>query len=140
MSSFCQSSPFPEILFIFHNFAPAHIETKSGPAGKMRTNLWQGANTFIILSLPGAVSLYEKLHLSCHTTYGSYLLYESHYEHYVLIIFDVLGENKQNFRQLNLNVFSGSLQKRANIFLTWCGGGQKLTHSTYFFVLIPWGS
>ena len=50
MSSFCQSSPFLEILFIFHNFAPAHIETKSGPAGKMRTNLWQGANTFIILS------------------------------------------------------------------------------------------
>ena len=117
MSSFCQSSPFPEILFIFHNFAPAHIETKSGPAGKMRTNLWQGANTFIILSLPGAVSSYKKLHLSCHTTYGSYLLYESHYEHYVLIIFDVLGENKQNFRQLNLNVFSGSLKKSVT-FLT----------------------
>ena len=104
MSSFFQSSPSPEILFIFHNFAPAHIETKSGPAGKMRTNLWQGANTFIILSLPGAVSSYEKLHLSCHTTYGSYLLYESHYEHYVLIIFDVLGGNKQNFKQLSVKI------------------------------------
>ena len=55
--SFFVSSPFVEILFIFHNFAPAQIGTKSGPVGKMRTNLWQGANIFIILT--GLASLWE---------------------------------------------------------------------------------
>ena len=101
--AFFVSSPFVEILFIFHNFAPAQPWTKSGPVGKMRTNLWQGANIFIILSCPGPC---ENLHLSCHTaTYGSYLLYESYYEHYVLIRFDVLGENKHKVRQLDFHVF-----------------------------------
>ena len=55
--AFFVSSPFVEILFIFHNFAPAQIGTKSGPVGKMRTNLWQGANIFIILT--GLASLWE---------------------------------------------------------------------------------
>ena len=46
-------------------------------------------------------------------------------EHYVLIIFDVLGENKQNFRQLDLNVFLGSLQKSVKFFSLEVGESES---------------